>query len=317
MSRTPKKLQTPEKPPILAEIEGAIIESGYLLEYRIAEILRSRGFETIRSHHFEDPDQGKSRELDIYAYKDFMIGGTSLVLTIAIPVECHNSLLAPMVILKEGVGDLCDFYIHDSHITGAPARIYKEDQNGKSANWSVPDYLEFFERSHYVKNDEIAFQWASIRWNKQLQKWWALHPNEDHDDLDKLIRFTYIKRGQEEAFYTTTKGIGLHVYMIMPVMVVGGPLYKCDLRNDPVSISESPKGTLLLRKDSETVKGEYCIDVVSEEHFEEFLDDDLHDDIGTLSSLLAENIPLIEESMEIEAKIELAAALVKTIKEKF
>lgn len=51
------------------EIMDAIEQSGYLLEQHVATQLESLNFYVKTNIAFEDPDEGKSREIDVSAVK--------------------------------------------------------------------------------------------------------------------------------------------------------------------------------------------------------------------------------------------------------
>lgn len=48
----------------------AIWNSGYLLERRVAALLRSSGYKSITNRGYFDLETNKSREYDVYAYKE-------------------------------------------------------------------------------------------------------------------------------------------------------------------------------------------------------------------------------------------------------
>jgi hypothetical protein len=78
--------------PTVDDIMTAIKESGYLMEQEVATQLERRGLHVRTNVAFEDPDEGKSREIDVsaimrVAYDD----GAKLAAFIELIVECKNS----------------------------------------------------------------------------------------------------------------------------------------------------------------------------------------------------------------------------------
>ena len=51
-------------------MKEAIWRSGYLLERRVATLLRKEGYKAVTNRGFIDQETNKSREYDVYAYKD-------------------------------------------------------------------------------------------------------------------------------------------------------------------------------------------------------------------------------------------------------
>jgi len=75
----------------------AILDSGYLLERRVANLLRHSGFKVITNRYFYDREKQKQREYDVYAYKEVKIdnsgsfcnlSNTSLRMQEKIPTPC-------------------------------------------------------------------------------------------------------------------------------------------------------------------------------------------------------------------------------------
>ncbi len=51
------------------QIRESLERSGYLMEQRIAPLFERRGYYVVRNQEYEDPDTGKSREIDIHALR--------------------------------------------------------------------------------------------------------------------------------------------------------------------------------------------------------------------------------------------------------
>ncbi|MFJ6388940.1 hypothetical protein ACIQJT_15170 [Streptomyces sp. NPDC091972] len=81
------------------EVIGALERTGYLLEQRVASQVRSLGFSVTTGRAFEDPDEGKSREVDVYAIKRAW-GDPSkdIQVLIQLVIECKRST-GPYVVL--------------------------------------------------------------------------------------------------------------------------------------------------------------------------------------------------------------------------
>jgi hypothetical protein len=74
------------------EIMAAIRDSGYLMEQEVATELERRGLHVKTNVAFEDPDEGKSREIDVTAIKRVAHHNEEkLAAFIELIVECKNS----------------------------------------------------------------------------------------------------------------------------------------------------------------------------------------------------------------------------------
>ena len=59
-----------------SEMKETIRRSGYLLERRVATLLRKEGYKAVTNRGFIDLETNKSREYDVYAYKSIDVYGT-------------------------------------------------------------------------------------------------------------------------------------------------------------------------------------------------------------------------------------------------
>eukprot|EP01032_Pedospumella_encystans_P008607 gene8607-10196_t len=83
----------------------ALQKSGYLFEHEIATALEKMGFYVERSYAYEDPDEGKSRELDIRAFRVALKNNMySLEIGVHLYMECKDSE-SPFVFLQTGKTD--------------------------------------------------------------------------------------------------------------------------------------------------------------------------------------------------------------------
>src|SRR6266851_5303352 len=78
--------------PTHEEIMEAIRQSGYLMEQHVATQLEALNFHIKTNVAFEDPDQGKSREMDVSAIKQVAMNESAKVSAfVELIVECKNS----------------------------------------------------------------------------------------------------------------------------------------------------------------------------------------------------------------------------------
>jgi hypothetical protein len=94
--------------PTNEQILEAIEQSGYLLEQHVATRLEALDFYVRTNVAFEDPDEGKSREIDVSAFKRVAHNETAKVSAfVDLIVECKNAS-NPLVFIarSKNEGDL-------------------------------------------------------------------------------------------------------------------------------------------------------------------------------------------------------------------
>ena len=77
-----------------AEAREALLRSGYLIEYRIEQLLRNHGWYVEANSAYEDSESQKSRELDIFATKARLLGTSTKpkdALFSSVLIECINN----------------------------------------------------------------------------------------------------------------------------------------------------------------------------------------------------------------------------------
>jgi hypothetical protein len=78
--------------PTVADIMQAVNDSGFLMEQTVASQLEQRGYHVETNYAYEDPEEGKSREMDVRAVDRIAINEEKKVAAfIEIIVECKNS----------------------------------------------------------------------------------------------------------------------------------------------------------------------------------------------------------------------------------
>jgi hypothetical protein len=81
-----------EGDPTLDEVRAAIEKSGYLLEQDVAIRLQSLGFSVHTAAAYEDPDEHKSREIDVLAYRPLLHDEEQrFSIGLQIIAECKNT----------------------------------------------------------------------------------------------------------------------------------------------------------------------------------------------------------------------------------
>jgi hypothetical protein len=78
--------------PTSDDVISALERTGYLLEQRVASKVRSAGFTVVTGKAFKDPEEGKSREVDVFAFKEVWDDSSRNVrVSIQLVIECKRS----------------------------------------------------------------------------------------------------------------------------------------------------------------------------------------------------------------------------------
>jgi len=164
-------------PEINEEIQRkAIWDSGYLLERRVAALLRDSGYKVITNRGFFDPELNKSREYDVYAHKSVkLFGEGSHEIYPTLICECKNNKL-PIAFF---VHDEEDFepLINEVMVSGIPSKIWL---NNKCV--SIQEFSEVLILHHYCKPiSSVASQCCTFSYESKNKFWKASHEEELHD----------------------------------------------------------------------------------------------------------------------------------------
>jgi len=85
------------------QVLEALDQAGHLLEQQVATQLADLGYSVATNRAYTDPDEGKSRELDVWAYKDLFRDGDQRVrVGLYLLIECKNTA-APLAFLTRPV----------------------------------------------------------------------------------------------------------------------------------------------------------------------------------------------------------------------
>lgn len=245
----------------------AIERAGYLLEQKIASKLKRVGFHAIPNYAFKDPEDGISREIDIFGISAESVGrrGEYDFIFPVLLVEVKN--VGPVVCFTQN--EITSRYIMgEVQISGIPKQIYKND--------SVEDIAEFLNLEkfhHYYQKERIASQFCLLT-EKSAGNWLATHKIGDNRDLYHEIVIPLVrgvvheKREHEEDkswyFNPTEEGINLQFYY--PIFVVN-ELFECYVGGREPIYRKVNFVNFIRRYNSKNLSGEFRIDICTEAGF--------------------------------------------------
>ena len=250
------------------EARTALLRSGYLLESRVEEAFRRRGYYVEANSVFPDGKTGTSREVDVYAMRADKAGpGDFDFLFTLFIVECVNNPEPLILITKRPqVGFL---HHHEIKLSGLPVKF--PDSKRRGAWISFVDFLDLEGKHHYCQG-RIATQYCSFQQKRQApQDWMAWHDEAHFDAFKKACAAVEHKIADHFGSWVVGAAEPVNVQLYYPVVVVQGELLEALPSRNQVTLRSRPR--LSLRR-SEFVNGEertYQVDVVREQHLARYL----------------------------------------------
>jgi hypothetical protein len=279
-----------------------IEKSGKFFEQKIAIMIQNDGFGlAIPNYTFTDPEEGKSRELDVFVISAKQVGSA----------EEFNFIFPVLLVAIKNIPLICftrkeimsKYTLGDIHFSGMPKNIYSQ---GKE--FELIDYLNLEKFHHYYKYRKISTQfWIPPKKEKELKS------KEDETKENYIYRAMILplikaieaeKKDHESGWYIDPEGEQINLQFYYPIIVVK-ELWECDLtKNMPRYLKLSRIG-FLARYSSEKISGSYLIDICDEKGLKELLKC-VDDEMDKVSNFIKERLKIFEKSALIDAKNRLA-----------
>lgn len=257
--------------PTNEEIKEALAQSGYLMEQEVATQLENLGYHVWTNAPFQDPDEGKSREMDVRAIQRFLVDEKRKIAAfIEVVVECKNSD-NPYVFIKR--------------------RKNASDNNYEPVGWKFP--FQNYEMKKVVNGKTTLIRQRPSFFHLEFDK-----VRFDFLATDKAVQFCRIDRNGRNAwqanhgglydaiFFPMAKAIMSRVadapksgsgqdewkyfWFIFPMVILSGRLLEVD-SNDQTG---DPKDVNFVnfRRDlkSKSLDGRFSVDFVRQAAIEEF-----------------------------------------------
>lgn len=267
--------------PTIQQIKEALDRSGYLMEQRLCPLLERRGYYVTPNHEYEDPDSGKSREIDIHAldivslYRQTFDDMLSHVLLVA----CKNNHFPVIAFTHDNVLRGMDVVMSITK-AGYPLAVYRGED---SEDEDIEPFLRLGDYHHYYQAQRVASQYCRVMGRKSTGQGQPLQYAADHgdlyDDLDSLIKaveaevaeYKEVATRQAEQMPPDTEEDDINLVVIYPVLVLAGDLYECRQTRGDVRLRKANHLVLIRRVKSRAIKGEFFIDLVQESYFDRYL----------------------------------------------
>ena len=245
------------------EMKTALIRSGYLLENKVANILRKKRLIYITTNDvFKDPETSKSREIDIQAYtmKELLYRpGCTINIHYIIEV-INNTQPVSFIVTKDSstyilpnIKYIADFpksdKLHYDVITGNLALEYNS-ANSREASLQYCSYTT--KKSGNNKNE-----------------WMAFHPEDLHETFKKLLYVTDINNDKHLGVAKERKN--LYGCYIQPVLVLKDDLYKISVCKNNVKFIKTNLLHFIFNYIYNGKQSSIVIDVITEKYISKYI----------------------------------------------
>lgn len=255
--------------PSTLQMRKAIEKSGYLFEQKIAALMQKQGFHVDSSWAFKDPEQEKSREIDVKAIRRVRVDEPNkLQVFCEFLMECKNSD-SPLVFLQTTKNERERKSLRPREYV-FPISKYEQPIDEKSFR-----EIDAFTRlglgsSHYYYSTELkATQFAKI-----IRKGGDWHAN--HDGVyDALIlpQVKALEQRRKEVRQPYTKGQWASIWLLFNVVVLRDHLFILDVNEDDGLPVSTGRVSFVRHVKTQDLDEHYLIDFVTEEYLGNYIEE--------------------------------------------
>lgn len=267
------------------DIIKALDSSGYLMEQEVASRFEALGYHVRTNRPFTDPDEGKSREIDLTAAKRILNDADNKIYVyIEFVVECKNSTLPYIFVTRPK--NAADSSIEPREIV-FPIPEYREVQDQPDRKVRVQHTKAFFDldlsASHFhMSQPNKAVQFCRI--DRKGGGWAATHSGL-YDSIFLPIMKAFESR-RAAVPRMTLEGGPMYVWMFVPTVVIRGDLYLVDSEARPPVPTPAKHVSFVRDFKTNKIENRYVIEFVDEKELEAFV----HDVVEPFANAIVEKI---------------------------
>jgi hypothetical protein len=251
--------------PTAAEVLQAIKRSGYLLEQDVAISLEALGFHVETGAAYQDADEGKSREIDVLAYRSFVHDEKRRFSVVVETIcECKNTT-NPYVFIgrKRVVQPAPEGYLAPPEFV-FPRREYEvpiRTEQGHQILASGFDRFGLASLHYYHGLGTKTVQFCRL---VRKDRGWGVDQGGVYDSLVYPMAKALLAR--QKLFlpdWTPAEGAWRQIRIFVPLVVLAGPLFYIDSSSEERTPRQVTHATYGRRLEAETIQGTFTIDFVS------------------------------------------------------
>ena len=253
------------------EIIAAIQKSGYLLEQEVASKIEALGFHVETNTAFTDPEEGKSREIDVRAFKQIAKNEElKIAVNCEFLIECKNTS-NPFVFFGRQKNS-SDNVFHRRPEFHFPIEEYEARKPDSSGQVRIRERTAFhhlgFDKVHYRFLDPLkAVQFCRI--DRKGSHWRA-----DHGGLYDSIFYPMAKAVMNskqqipspQRFHDSWR----FIWFIFPTVVLNSNLLFVDSEKEPIKLESREYVSFSRQIKSEHLSDRFSIDFVRLNALEKF-----------------------------------------------
>lgn len=247
-------------------IKLALERSGYLLENEVLEIFQGNDYWSEANHtHFIDPVENKFRELDVRASKNIFCGEAEkqdILVNVNFLVECINNS-QPLAIF-ENIGDR-DRPGMDWYYKMVNFEVDSREQIFLDIDYQIEEISKF---EKYIAARQYCGFTKKGNSNNPIA-WMALHPQDFHETLIKLVQFTKQLSIEIDHLWEGRMPSVARLEFMCPIIVLQGELIKISNKEE-LKIDQIKFHRLKFPFDS-TIQKNIAIDIVTKDYLDAFL----------------------------------------------
>ena len=212
--------------PTADEIMEAITDSGYLMEQNVATEFESSGFHVRTNVAFEDPDEGKSREIDVTAVKRVAHNEDAKQSAfVEMIVECKNSS-NPFVFIARPKNVADDRRSPSEFMFPYSYSMKKDLGGGRGMHRDVSAFLHLGFDKVYEEHQQ---RWKAVQFCRIDRKGSGWHANHGglYDSMFYPMAKAVVAR-KKEFRRPQHKDDWRYIWLYLPVVVTSGDLFLID-----------------------------------------------------------------------------------------
>lgn len=245
------------------QILKAVTDSGFLMEQEVATTFENLSFHVSTNVAFEDSEEGKSRETDVYAFKRIYVNeSTKIIIDVMFLCECKNNT-NPFVFISRNKNATDKNFVPNGVVLAKDEfEIPFKDKPNVISIQKAFQVLQLNDYHHYFKTEQKAVQFCKIiRQGKDFKA--------QHDGIYDGIFLPLAK-----AFEAKRKDVQSNKYshniisLLYPAVILNSEIYNIDSK----SPKPEEKQYISFRREikSKQLKGQFLIEFINKGAIEKF-----------------------------------------------
>jgi hypothetical protein len=218
----------------------AVWTSGYLLERRVAILLGKAGYKVVTNRVFRDRETIKSREYDVYAYKEIPVyetGPYGIYPTLICQCKNNSKPIVFFVQEKETFNPSSD----EVKVSGIPSKIWKRNKY-----ISVQEFMGVESFHHYcVPEAPVSTQCCTFERKNDKSPWEANYGDKLYNTFDSTVKALEYEIDEDFKYMAQwfvaeemeNEFIDLSFYY--PVVIYQGDIYAAYVKKDALIDKDS------------------------------------------------------------------------------